>query len=104
MYVEKKVSKEEMPWVVYEDRDICKKCYSMRHKDGYWAIVMPHVMDEGGVVKNMDYPTVDTQFLFKWSERILDNYKMTQDRGTYAPLPELLKQMFEEAWVIVEGK
>ena len=54
--------------------------------------------------KDVNYPTIDTQFLFKWSEKILGNYNMTQDRGIYAPLPELLKQMFEEAWVIVEGE
>ena len=50
----------------------------------------------------IEYPTVDTQFLFKWSEKILNNYNMEQDRGTHAPLPELLKQMLEEAWVIIK--
>lgn len=49
----------------------------------------------------IEYPTVDTQFLLKWSGKILDNYNMTQDKGIYAPLYELLKQMFEEAWVVV---
>ena len=52
-------------------------------------------------MEEMDYPTVDTRFLFRWSEKILDNYNMNQDRGVYAPLPELLKQMLEEAWVII---
>ena len=55
-------------------------------------------------MKEASYPTVDTQFLFKWSGKILNNYNMTQDRGIYTPLPELLRQMFEEAWVIVEEK
>lgn len=51
---------------------------------------------------NKDYPIVDAPFLFKWSEKILGNYNMTQDRGIHAPLYELLRQMFEEAWVIVD--
>ena len=48
------------------------------------------------------YPTINQEFLFKWSGKILNNYGFEQDRGIHAPLPELLKQMFEEAWVIVE--
>ena len=48
------------------------------------------------------YPTINQEFLFKWSEKILGNYGFTQDRGRHAPLPELLKQMFEEAWVIID--
>lgn len=55
-------------------------------------------------MEEIDYPTINIQFLFRWSEKILDNYNMNQDRGIHAPLPELLKQMFEEAWVIVEEK
>ncbi len=48
------------------------------------------------------YPTINQGFLDKWSEKILGNYGFEQDRGIHAPLPELLKQMFEEAWVIVD--
>jgi hypothetical protein len=53
-------------------------------------------------MKEVDYPRVDTQFLFRWSGKILDNYNMAEDHGLHFPLPELLKQMLEEAWVIVD--
>ena len=45
----KEVSEKEMLWVVYGDKDICRKCYDKQLKGGRAIIVMPllcSVLDE----------------------------------------------------------
>jgi len=38
----RKIDEEGMLWVVWEDRNICRKCYDRLWKEGIGMVVMPH--------------------------------------------------------------